>query len=150
MGKQKIKGKESSTWLLQASLEIAQNTHDVAVLEMIQTFFNCGIIKPKRQDDSLEMAQSTRSVSRYVISNLSDVMETVIPFFDKYPLLTNKSLDFVDWKRLIEMKNSKQHYTEEGLKKMKLIKSNINRGRGLSPSNLSSKRKLDLLAVHEN
>lgn len=96
MGKQKIKGKESSTWLLQASLEIAQNTHDVAVLEMIQRFFNCGIIKPKRQDDSLEMAQSTRSVSRYVISNLSDVMETVIPFFDKYPLLTNKSLDFVE------------------------------------------------------
>ncbi len=91
------------------------------------------------ENDSLETAQSTRSVSRYVISNLTDVMETVIPFFDKYLLLTNKSLDFVDLKRLIEMKNSKQHYTEEGIKKMKLIKSNMNRGRGLSPSNLSSK-----------
>jgi len=139
MGRQKIKGKESSTWLLQASLEIAQNTHDVAVLEMIKRFFNCGIIKPKRQDDFLETAQSTRSVSRYVISNLTDVMKTVIPFFDEYLLLTNKSLDFVDWKRLIEMKNSKQHYTEEGIERMRLIKSNMNRGRGLSPSNLSSK-----------
>src|SRR6266496_5167887 len=106
MGKPNIKGKESSTWLLQASLEIAQNTHDVAVLEMIKRYLNCGIIKPKRQNDSLETAQSTRSVSRYVISNLTDVMETVIPFFDKYLLLTNKSLDFVDLKRLIEMKNS--------------------------------------------
>jgi hypothetical protein len=139
MGRQKIKGKESSTWLLQASLEIAQNTHDVAVLEMIKRFFNCGIIEPKRQDDFLETAQSTRSVSRYVISNLTDVMKTVIPFFDEYLLLTNKSLDFVDWKRLIEMKNSKQHYTEEGIERMRLIKSNMNRGRGLSPSNLSSK-----------
>src|SRR3954468_22078737 len=111
MGKPNIKGKESSTWYLQASLEIAQNTHDVSVLEMIKRFFNCGIIKPKRQDDFLETAQSTRSVSRYVISNLTDVMKTVIPFFDEYLLLTNKSLDFVDWKRLIEMKNSKQHYT---------------------------------------
>ena len=42
----------------------------------------------------------------------------MIPFFDKYLLLTNKSLDFVDWKRLIEMKNSKLHYTEEGVKKI--------------------------------
>jgi len=66
-------------------------------------------------------------------------MKTVIPFFDEYLLLTNKSLDFVDWKRLIEMKNSKQHYTEEGIERMRLIKSNMNRGRGLSPSNLSSK-----------
>jgi hypothetical protein len=139
IGKQKIKGKESSTWLLQASLEIAQNTHDVAVLEMIKRYFNCGIIKPKRQDNSIETAQSTRSVSRYVISNLTDVMETVIPFFDNYSLLTNKSLDYLDWKRLIGMKNSKQHYTEEGIKQIKLIKSNMNRGRGLSPSNLSSK-----------
>lgn len=106
---------------------------------MIRRYFNCGIIKPKRQDDSIETAQSTRSVSRYVISNLTNVMETVIPFFDNYPLLTNKSLDYLDWKRLIEMKNSKQHYTEEGIKKIQLIKSNMNRGRGLSPSNLSSK-----------
>lgn len=126
-------------FIFQASLEIAQNTHDVAVLEMIKRYFNCGIIKPKRQDNSIETAQSTRSVSRYVISNLTDVMETVIPFFDNYSLLTNKSLDYLDWKRLIGMKNSKQHYTEEGIKQIKLIKSNMNRGRGLSPSNLSSK-----------
>jgi hypothetical protein len=106
---------------------------------MIKRYFNCGIIKPKRQDNSIETAQSTRSVSRYVISNLTDVMETVIPFFDNYSLLTNKSLYYLDWKRLIGMKNSKQHDTEEGIKQIKLIKSNMNRGRGLSPSNLSSK-----------
>lgn len=102
MGKQKLNGKVSSTWLLQASLEIAQNTHDVAVLELIQSFFGCGIIKPKRTNNELKTAQSVRSVSRYVVSNLSDVMNVIIPFFDAHPLFTSKSLDYEDWKTLFK------------------------------------------------
>jgi hypothetical protein len=129
MGKQKLNGKVSSTWLLQASLEIAQNTHDVAVLELIQSFFGCGIIKPKRANNELKTAQSVRSVSRYVVSNLSDVMNVIIPFFDALPLFTSKSLDYGDWKTLIKMKVSKEHLTEAGVQKMFKIKSQMNRGR---------------------
>lgn len=129
MGKPNIKGKESSTWYLQASLEIAQNTHDVAVLELIQSFFGCGIIKPKRTNNELKTAQSVRSVSRYVVSNLSDVMNVIIPFFDAHPLFTSKSLDYGDWKTLIKMKVSKEHFTEAGVQKMFQIKSQMKRGR---------------------
>jgi hypothetical protein len=129
MGKQKLNGKVSSTWLLQASLEIAQNTHDVAVLELIQSFFGCGIMKPKRNNNELKTAQSVRSVSRYVVSNLSDVMNVIIPFFDAHPLFTSKSLDYEDWKTIIQMKVSKEHFTEAGVQKMFKIKSQMNRGR---------------------
>jgi len=129
MGKPNIKGKESSTWYLQASLEIAQNTHDVAVLELIQSFFGCGIIKPKRTNNELNTAQSVRSVSRYVVSNLSDVMNVIIPFFDAHSLFTSKSLDYGDWKTLIQMKVSKEHLTEAGVQRMFQIKSQMNRGR---------------------
>jgi hypothetical protein len=129
MGKPNIKGKESSTWYLQASLEIAQNTHDVAVLELIQSFFGCGIIKPKRTNNELKTAQSVRSVSRYVVSNLSDVMNVIIPFFDAHPLFTSKSLDYEDWKTIIQMKVSKEHFTEAGIQKMFQIKSQMKRGR---------------------
>jgi hypothetical protein len=129
MGKPNIKGKESSTWYLQASLEIAQNTHDVAVLELIQSFFGCGIIKPKRTNNELKTAQSVRSVSRYVVSNLSDVMNVIIPFFEAHSLFTSKSLDYEDWKTLIQMKVSKEHFTEAGIQKMFQIKSQMNRGR---------------------
>lgn len=129
MGKQKLNGKVSSTWLLQPSLEIAQNTHDVAVLELIQSFFGCGIMKPKRNNNELKTAQSVRSVSRYVVSNLSDVMNVIIPFFDAHPLFTSKSLDYEDWKTIIQMKVSKEHFTEAGVQKMFKIKSQMNRGR---------------------
>lgn len=88
----------------------------MAVLELIKQFFGCGIIKPKREDNSIETAQKVRSVSRYVVSNTSEIINIIIPFFDKYPLLTNKSLDYADWKQLIEMKISKKDFTEEGIK----------------------------------
>jgi len=51
------------------------------------------------------------------------------PFFDAHPLFTSKSLDYGDWKTLIQMKVSKEHFTEAGIQNMFQIKSQMNRGR---------------------
>lgn len=126
-------GKQTNTTiLLQASLEIGQNPHDLAVLWGIKRYFNCGRIKPKSADIesyTLESAQAIKGLSRFIISNTSDIQNIIIPFFDKYSLLTNKSLDYLDWKELINMKLNKLHLTPDGLLKMKLIKSKMNAGR---------------------
>jgi hypothetical protein len=131
IGKQTLKGKESSTWLLNPSLEIAQNTHDTAVLELIKNYFNCGRIKPTRKDNSLEEAKSLISISRYIASNMTNITNVIIPFFDKYSLLTSKSLDYKDWKHLIELKLSKAHLDAngQGIEKMKQIKAGMNSNR---------------------
>jgi LAGLIDADG endonuclease len=129
IGKQTLKGKKSTTWLLNPSLEIAQNTHETAILELIKSYFNCGRIKPSRKNNSLEQAKLIRSVSHYVVSNMSDITNIIIPFFDKYSLLTSKSLDYQDWKRLIELKISKAHLNENGIEKMQQIKAGMNSGR---------------------
>jgi hypothetical protein len=73
-------------------LEIAQNSHDVKVLEAIKLFFDCGYLKPKYDINSIEESKKVRSVSRYVTLN----NETIINFFDKYPLKTLKRLDYLD------------------------------------------------------
>lgn len=36
------------------------------------------------------------TASRFIVSKLSDNLEKVIPFFNKYPILGIKSLDFTD------------------------------------------------------
>jgi len=87
-------------------------------LNSFNPFFGCGIIKPKRTNNELNTAQSVRSVSRYVVSNLSDVMNVIIPFFDAHSLFTSKSLDYGDWKPLIQMKVSKEHLTEAGVQRI--------------------------------
>jgi hypothetical protein len=41
-------------------------------------------------------------------------------------MLTRKQLDYLDWKRIVELKNSNAHKTEEGLALIKDIISKVN------------------------
>lgn len=41
-------------------------------------------------------------------------------------MLTRKQLDYLDWKKVIELKKVGKHKTEEGSKLIKKILSNIN------------------------
>jgi hypothetical protein len=53
----------------------------------------------------------------------------IIPFFDKYPILGIKSLDFQDFKQVSGLIQSKEHLTTKGLNEIKQIKLGMNRGR---------------------
>jgi hypothetical protein len=44
-------------------------------------------------------------------------------------MLTRKQLDYLDWKKIVELKNTGQHKTEEGLTLIKEIISKVNSGR---------------------
>lgn len=122
-------GKQTNTTIqLQASLEIAQNTHDILILEEIRKFLDCGRFKPKfSTEHGLEAGEKASSISR--LSTSAHLKSKIIPFFDNNCLLTTKSLDYADWKKLIEMKDKKCHLTPEGLNLMKNIKSNMNTSR---------------------
>lgn len=110
---------------LTPTLEIAQSNHDVGILNAFVQFFGCGYLKPKYDINDIEATKSSRIVNRFVVNQHSVVTE----FFDKYPLLTRKSLDYLDWKKLIQLKAERAQDTPEGLQKMKDIKASMNKGR---------------------
>lgn len=107
------------------TLEIAQSNHDVVILEAILNFLDSGYVKPKFDTTSMSDTLDSRSVSRYVTNNEGKVTA----FLDDYPLKTLKQLDYIDWKKLIDMKNEGLHKTEEGRAVMEEIKSKMNRYR---------------------
>lgn len=107
------------------TLEIAQNTHDIFVLNLIKEYFEGGYLKPKFNISSLEEAQSVRSVSRYI---LRDSIK-IINFVDKYPMLTRKHEDYLKWKTLVLLKDSRVFDSSEGRSLMEYIKSSMNRGK---------------------
>nr|YP_009543488.1 LAGLIDADG endonuclease [Coniothyrium glycines]AYU74378.1 LAGLIDADG endonuclease [Coniothyrium glycines] len=125
------------------TLEIAQNTHDIKLLVAIKDYFNKGYLKPKFDVSSLKEAKGVRSVSRFV----TYANDAIISFFDKYPMYTRKQLDFVDWKKLVELKKNSSHKTEEGLMVMKDIKKGMNAGR-LYNNNLFTKK--DIMKIIKN
>lgn len=104
------------------SLELGQNSHDVAILFSLKKFFQGGYIKPKYDYMSLSECKASRSVNRFILRDTA----SIIKFVDKYPMLTRKSLDYLDWKEIVELKFKGAHKTIEGLTLIKNIKSKMN------------------------
>lgn len=65
------------------------------------------------------------------IKNNFDIENKIIPFFDKYPILGIKSLDFADFKSVAELVKNKEHLTAEGLSKIIQIAEGMNLSRNL-------------------
>ena len=60
------------------------------------------------------------------IRRFGDIDKILIPFFQKYPIIGQKSLDFQDFCRASKLINRKDHLTIEGLKNLIEIKNGMN------------------------
>ena len=114
--------------ILNSSMEIAQANHDVLILIAIKQFFNGGYIKPKYNVSSITECQESRSVNRFILRDTKKIIE----FVNKYPMLTRKHLDYLDWKTIVELKNNGEYKSPEGLAKIQEIKGRMNTNRDLS------------------
>jgi hypothetical protein len=76
--------------------------------------------------------QATNEATYFVVSKLNENLNIIIPFFDKYPILGIKYADYIDFKTCALLMENKEHLTEEGLLKIKNLKSGMNRGRILN------------------
>ena len=107
-------------------LSVSQSTHDYAVLKALKDFFKAGNLNPTENSiDSLDKAKLCQNNSFYYNS----IPETFLPFFDKYPLLTRKHLDYLDFKTFYLLKKDKYHLTDKGFDLMKDLALKMNSGR---------------------
>ena len=72
--------RHSLGWEIRPSFSVSQNRDRAEVLEMLQKHFGCGTIRPDRSDQTL----------KYEVRSVSDLVERVVPHFEKYPLLSGK------------------------------------------------------------
>ena len=107
---------------IDSSLEVAQGNHDVFILLALKQFFNGGYIKPKYDVNSIIECIKSRSVNRFILRDSNKIVD----FVNKFPMLTRKQLDFLDWKTIVELKNNGLHKSPEGLILIKEIKAKMN------------------------
>jgi hypothetical protein len=55
-----------------------------------------------------------------------DISEKILPFFKDHKIEGIKKEDFEDWSRVAELIRSKAHLTEDGVEKIREIKSGMN------------------------
>jgi hypothetical protein len=95
---------------------ISQHARDIQLLKLIMNYFSSG---------RLDVVPNI-TVVNLVMERFSDLNDQIIPFFNNYPILTLKNLDYLDWCRIAKLRSERVHLTFEGLEEIKKIKSGMN------------------------
>jgi hypothetical protein len=85
---------------------------------MIQSNFGVGNIYYNKKDDCYH----------YSVQSLKDLNNVIIPHFSRYPLLSQKQIDFLLFKSVVELMNAGGHLNLLGLQKIVNIRASLNKG----------------------
>lgn len=107
-----------SGWQTQAIFSLSLHPRDLPLLKKIQAFFGVGTIKVNKSQNTV----------MYCVADQKQLMNVIIPHFDKYPLLTKKRADFILFKSIVKLILNKEHLTTEGLNKIISIRASMNYG----------------------
>lgn len=99
---------------------VSQHVRDELLLSKFAEYLDCGnISKTTARPDSIT----------FIVRKFNDIKEKVIPFFQRFPLQGIKAMDYQDFCAISKIMEDKSHLTPEGLKKLKSLKSGMNKGR---------------------
>jgi hypothetical protein len=56
-----------------------------------------------------------RSLCEFVVAKIDLIVENIIPFFDKHPILGSKHLNYLDFKSAAYIIKNKEHLNEDGV-----------------------------------
>lgn len=106
-------------WQVVMSFNVSQK--DPTILYILKDELQCGIIKVRKRD----------GLHSYDATNPEDLIKYVIPYFRKYPVLSeSKRRNFIIFCKIAELMRMGEHKTQSGLKKILLLRETINEGKG--------------------
>jgi hypothetical protein len=88
---------------------VSQNGDRAQVLELIRRRFDCGYIKPNSKRDRALV---------YVVRDRGDLIESVIPFFERVPLISSKRADFEKFADVVRAMAAGRHLTSAGFREL--------------------------------
>lgn len=113
--------KTTSSYSVNFRFTITQHSRDAELLKTLVDYLGCG---------RYSVRNSTLLHGDYVVTKFSYIRDKIIPFFDKYPIKGAKSLDFFEFKKVVNMKTKNySKFSVDSLADIRLIKSRMNKGR---------------------
>jgi hypothetical protein len=89
------------------------------LLQLIKAYFgNVGVISESKSED----------MCAFRVSSPKQILEHILPHFDKYSLITQKQADYLLFKKIVLMMLNKEHLTIEGLQEIVNIRASLNLG----------------------
>jgi len=94
---------------------VVQHEMDEQVLHGLKDYFGCGVVR-----------KNHGKIKAYRVRGHQNLLDKIIPFFEKHQLKTKKRIDFVKFRRVIRLMDDGAHLEPEGLKRIYEIKSQMN------------------------
>lgn len=104
-------------WHIETIFSIGLHSRDLPLLKEIQAYFG-----------GVGRIVEGKKYCGYYVSSKEELNTVIIPHFEKYPLITQKLADFLLFKNVVDIINTKEHLTIEGLRKIVSLKASINLG----------------------
>ena len=98
------------------SFSVSQNGDRSEVLRLFQQTFDCGTIRPDRSDKTF----------KFETRNLRNLIDKVIPFFERFPLKSSKMKDFELFSQVCLMMDKGEHNEKSGLIKIVQLATQMN------------------------
>ena len=108
-------------WQLVPEFHVSQNPERRQVLDLIARRFNCGRIRENH-------SRSKDNTLVFVVRDRNHLLERVIPFFERNPLLSSKQKDFESFASIVRAMARGEHLQEEGFEALKTVALSMNGG----------------------
>lgn len=95
------------------------------LLESGETELTSDLVDPNLNSKYINFKNKTNAV-HLQIRSLKILTQTIIPFFDQYPIIGQRANDFIFFKQIAELVKNKEHLTEVGFNKILELKSKMN------------------------
>ena len=95
-------------WLIAPVFQAYQHRDNVVILEMLRDFFGCGRLTAKGPNSS---------VLTYSVYGV-DLERVIIPFFDRYPMMSRKHEDYLKFREVVRLMRRKLHRTNDGFRRI--------------------------------
>jgi len=92
---------------------------DELLLRSFISYFGCGLFNYHNGNSKLGSGV-------FIVTKFADISDKILPFFKDHMIKGIKREDFEDWYRVAELMRSKAHLTEDGVEKIREIKSGMN------------------------
>ncbi len=99
------------------SFRVSQHSRDELLLKSFISFFECGLFN---------YHDKNKKAGVFIVRKFSDILDKILPFFEKHPIIGVKKEDYEDWTKVIKLIESKDHLTENGIEKIRKIKLVMN------------------------
>ena len=98
---------------------ISQHSRDFLLLKNLISFFGCDYV----------VKYQKRSVCEFIVTKIDHIVEQIIPYFEKYPIVGSKHFNYLNFKSAAYIIKCKEHLNSDrkGLEQILVLKSGIDK-----------------------